>query len=566
MACGTIENLSDGLSCPLCHHIFKDPVTLQSCGHNFCHTCLQRQQKSGVREGQDKTCPVCKKICPAHLCIPNITMSDLVGRIKENREDIRQMLKASQDFSDQLACSLCCERFRDPVSLQTCGHSFCHECLQKKARSTNQGGTLCPTCNQACPKKSYVHDHVLGSLVKRINRPGNRDQEQGREEGQEQKLVHECDKHKERISLFCLYDQTLCCLVCRDSFQHEQHKFLPLAEASDLIKVVVYVNVQKQLMLMNKVTNMSDDQEERMTEHKTNKVQVSEHITKEFEKLHKFLEDAKSDQLQQLDVTYDPLLKKMEENKETLRKKQKLLETNLEECQKKLVDSDIGALQDIREFLSQHCKTGQIEENLTVIKEKPETGLFKGPFQYYTWKRMLSVLQPAAPLVLDPQTANWDVLLSKDLTSLSYRQNIFTLFSERRSLHFHVALTTECFSDGRHYFEVDVDGKKEWIVGLAKDTVERKRDAIIDDIYCSIFRNSHGELFISDSVVVSVACVTLKRVGMYLDYTGGQVSFYNAEKMTHLHSLSANFTGELCPYIGTSGLEEVPIKIVHLRL
>lgn len=241
MAGLNLEHIMDDLLCPHCHQMFKDPVMLQSCGHNLCRACLHGQQKSGDVKGQGTTCPICQQICPADMFAPNIVLQKLVERFKEleGAEAARQMMTAPQDLSDQLACGLCHKMFRDPVALQTCGHNFCHECLKKGSTSADQGDTICPTCQKKCPKDGYIHNVALANLVNRINPPENEEQRtaegEGREEEREQ--LHECEEHKEKISLFCLDDQTLCCLVCRDSMKHVRHDFLPLNEASALMKV-----------------------------------------------------------------------------------------------------------------------------------------------------------------------------------------------------------------------------------------------------------------------------------------------------------------------------------------
>ncbi|KAL0198708.1 hypothetical protein M9458_007248, partial [Cirrhinus mrigala] len=40
-----------------------------------------------------------------------------------------------------------------------------------------------------------------------------------------------CSLHREKLKLFCLEDKQPVCLVCRDSQQHDNHKFRPISEA-----------------------------------------------------------------------------------------------------------------------------------------------------------------------------------------------------------------------------------------------------------------------------------------------------------------------------------------------
>ncbi|XP_056389781.1 nuclear factor 7, brain-like isoform X3 [Hyla sarda] len=337
-------------------------------------------------------------------------------------------------------------------------------------------------------------------------------------------------------------------------------------------KVNLSLNIMKQLELQDKVIDISKMQEEKITEHKAQKQQLSEYITNEFQKMHKFLNDAEREQRLKLDTIYDPILKEMEENRKKLIKDLKNLEKNLEECQKKMADGHIGILQDIRQFMQRQCETEQIEENLSVVNEKPQRGLFKGPYEYYAWRRMLSVVQPAtSPLTLDPETAHRNLLVSEDLTSISYKSSFFRRVpdSPKRFSHFQVVLTREGFSDGHHYWEVGVDGKNQWTVGLARGTIDRKQTShifVLDDYWAVSYEFPYGLYLVTEPIELLGIKISLKRVGVYLDYEAGQVSFYDAEKMTHLYTYTATFSEKLYPYIGTASTEEAPVKIVHVQL
>lgn len=207
-----------------------------------------------------------------------------------------------------------------------------------------------------------------------------------------------------------------------------------------------------------------------------------------------------------------------------------------------------------------------------MVTDEVAKGLFKGPFQYYTWKKMLSVVQPAAsPLTFDPETAHRNLLVSEDLTSVSYKSTFFRRIpnSPKRFSHHPMSLTREGFNAGRHYWEVDVDGNEDWYVGLAQETVNRKQtsNASISDGYWAIFYDIRcGVSVLSEPIICLGIQISPKRVGVYLDYPGGQISFYDAQKMTHILSVTSPFREKLYPYVGTTSTEEVPMKIVHIQL
>ncbi|XP_057705195.1 E3 ubiquitin-protein ligase TRIM35-like [Corythoichthys intestinalis] len=49
------ERLEDHLQCPTCLEVFKDPVMLLPCSHNFCRACLQQWKDKGGH-----LCPLCR--------------------------------------------------------------------------------------------------------------------------------------------------------------------------------------------------------------------------------------------------------------------------------------------------------------------------------------------------------------------------------------------------------------------------------------------------------------------------------------------------------------------------
>ncbi|XP_073403327.1 zinc-binding protein A33-like [Dendrobates tinctorius] len=400
----------DNLGCLICHQVIKDPAVLQSCGHNFCHACLQGQW--GDAEGNDKTCPICKETLPADMGTFNIA---LVEKVKEpeNKEMIKQILMAPQDISDQLTCSLCNNTFRDSVFLKTCGHNFCHKCVQKRSTATDQGEIECPICKLTCPRDGYAYNRDLANLLERINRPAN-------QEGQANDPVNKCEAHKERITLFCLNDETLCCLVCRDSFQHQSHKLLPLTEASNLIQV-------------------------RKTE-----------------------------------------------------------------CAASPRTAAKGRFIVSRGYMT---KSGQPSSS-----------------------SMLSYSIAASPLTLDPETAHRNLLLSEDLTRVSYKPSVFrrVVDSPKRFAKFDLALTSEGFNNGRHYWEVDIDGK-DWDIGLMKETQNRKETdhIFLLDLWGVSYNSQLGLHLLSKTITILGIYESPKRVGVYLDYEDGQIS-YDVQKKNHL--------------------------------
>ncbi|KTG34247.1 hypothetical protein cypCar_00037751 [Cyprinus carpio] len=100
-------------------------------------------------------------------------------------------------------------------------HSFCKECLQQfwRIKKTQE----CPVCRRRSSRDDPPCNLALKNLSESFLKQRNESHSSGSEEI--------CNLHSEKLKLFCLEDKQPVCLVCRDSQQHDNHKFRPISEA-----------------------------------------------------------------------------------------------------------------------------------------------------------------------------------------------------------------------------------------------------------------------------------------------------------------------------------------------
>lgn len=97
-----------------------------------------------------------------------------------------------------------------------------------------------------------------------------------------------------------------------------------------------------------------------------------------------------------------------------------------------------------------------------------------------------------------------------------------------------------------------VGDKTDWDLGVARESINRKGAITVrpDSGYWAICRRKGGNLSACAGPSVPLHLQdTPQRVGIYLDYEEGSVSFYNADAKTHIYTYSGcTFTEPLYPY------------------
>ncbi|XP_019714307.1 E3 ubiquitin-protein ligase TRIM39-like, partial [Hippocampus comes] len=115
------------------------------------------------------------------------------------------------------------------------------------------------------------------------------------------------------------------------------------------------------------------------------------------------------------------------------------------------------------------------------------------------------------------------------------------------------AAAQEGYASGRHYWEVEV-GQRDWRLGVAKASAVRRgfRSLNTDTGYLTL-RLERGKDLKALTVPATSLPLTLapRKVGVYLDYEQGQLSFYNVDKRSHVYTFNDKFTEELVPIFGT---------------
>ncbi|KAK9958072.1 hypothetical protein ABG768_012253 [Culter alburnus] len=521
--------LTEDLQCSICLDVFTDPVTTP-CGHNFCKTCLNKYWNNS----QTCKCPYCTetfKIRP-DLKI-NTTLRELVDHYK----------KKSPEKKPEVLCDFCEERkLKALKSCLVCQSSYCETHLEPHLRVAG------------------LKKHKLINPVRNLE-------------------DYICQKHERPLELFCRDDQTIVCLVCGVT-DHKNHNTVSLEEESE----------EKKTQLMKTQKDL-----QQMIQDRVKKIQEVKHSA-ELRKRNTEKEKAArvelfTDLIRSIERCQTELLEMMEEQQKAAEKQEEELIEELEQeiTELKMRNTELEQLSHTEDHLhllqmySSLCSSRNTR-NWSEISVKTDESL-------ETLRRALTQLQDTlqekltltdlkrmqqyeVDVTLDPDTAHPKLILSDDgkqVTCGDKRQKLPDN-PERFDTCVDV-LGKEGFSSGRFYFEVQVKGKTEWTLGVARESINRKGLITLcpeDGFWTVALMNENEYESCTGPPVPLPLRVKPQRVGVFVDYEEGLVSFYDVESSSHIYSFTGQFfTDKLYPYFSPEfndgGKNSTPLIITPVK-
>uniref|UniRef100_A0A671VTJ6 Uncharacterized protein n=1 Tax=Sparus aurata TaxID=8175 RepID=A0A671VTJ6_SPAAU len=163
------------------------------------------------------------------------------------------------------------------------------------------------------------------------------------------------------------------------------------------------------------------------------------------------------------------------------------------------------------------------------------------------------VQQYAVDVTLDPDTAHPALILSDDGKQVNCGDAKKNLPDnpERFDKCVYV-LANQSFSSGRFYYEVQVKMKTKWDLGVARESINRKGNITLSphDGYWMICLRNKNEYYACAEPPVRLSLKHQpEKVGVFVDYEEGLVSFYDVDAAALIYSFTGCcFTHKLYPY------------------
>nr|XP_020667954.1 E3 ubiquitin-protein ligase TRIM39-like isoform X2 [Pogona vitticeps] len=272
-------------------------------------------------------------------------------------------------------------------------------------------------------------------------------------------------------------------------------------------------------------------------------------IIREFEELHLFLTAEQEVLIRHLENEEKEILQKLKENVAKLSEQRAALNSLITEIEEKCLQSGMEMLKDVKNTL-ERCEEVQ-EEEPSLVSTELEKNFCNFPRQYFVLRKIIKRL--TGDLTLDPETAHPNLVLSEDRKSVKFvKQRLRDLTdSPRRFTIYPCVLATEGFTSGRHYWEVEVGEKTHWALGVCNDSVSRKGEttSLPETGYWRV-RLFNGDKYAATTTPFTPLNISTKpkRVGVFLDYEAGRLSFYNVTDRSHMYTFADTFTEKLWPF------------------
>ncbi|XP_037389858.1 E3 ubiquitin-protein ligase TRIM39-like [Pygocentrus nattereri] len=530
----------DQLRCSICLDVFTDPVTTP-CGHNFCMVCLKECWDSSSR----CQCPVCNTELPTR---PELSVNTFISglaaqfkksvQVKSSRAPEKRTSKRKRVICD--SCSD--EKLEALKSCLDCGVSYCetHLALHKTTPKLKKHKLMDPVEN--------LEDYI-------------------------------CQKHERPLELFCRDDQTCVCQFCTET-DHKTHSTVPIEIESGERKTQL-VKIQREVQ--QKIQN---------------RLKKIEEITRSVELSRKSTEKEKADSVEVFKALVCCIMRSQAELLEVMEEKQKAAERQAEEFIKELEqeitelkrrDTELEQLSHTEDHLhllqvypslcsppptknwtevriNSHLRVETLRRALTQLQEELSKEMEK--------MKLSRIQQYAVDVTLDPDSAHCLLILSDDGTQVTFgnKQQNRPDTPERfdRCL---CVLGKEGFSSGRFYYEVQVSGKTDWYLGVVRQSVNRKGaiKAKPENGYWTVILRNETEYRALDFTSFRLSLKQApQKVGVFVDYEEGLVSFYDVESRSHIYSFTGQtFTEKLypffSPYLNKGGKNSAPLIITPVK-
>uniref|UniRef100_A0A8C4RF08 Tripartite motif-containing protein 16-like n=1 Tax=Erpetoichthys calabaricus TaxID=27687 RepID=A0A8C4RF08_ERPCA len=537
---------ADQYCCSVCLDVQKEPVSL-TCGHNYCLSCINGYWDISDEEGI-YNCPLCSQIFNVRPVVKkNVMLKDLIAQLNGIEVCVSPYLNYSGP--DDVPCDVCIGRkMRAVKSCLTCMASYCETHLQPHQQSE--------------AFNAHKLEEPTGNLEEKM-----------------------CMKHQKVLEIFCRTSESCICLLCMVT-EHKSHDTVTPEEERAERQVRRQAEIKRRIEEKEKklestketIARIQSSADSEMQEHEDLFLSVLQSIERLRSEITKVIRDHETREVRKAEKVIDQLEMEIMELKRRDAELAELSQTEDHIHFLKMFPSipDLPQDEDSPDMkVNGNLLPEMLRKDVVDLKKSleeivgwefvktNETGgcsslrshhVSRFNLFFCSFSFLLSCPHSDfCTLTLDPNTANRRLRLSEKNKKVTDKRTVTPYPTHPDRFDFWPqVLCREALSGTRWYWEVQWSGERA-VIGVAYKGIERKGHSDVcplgsnDKSWC-LFCSDSSYIVLHDNKAIQLSAHGSHRIGVYLDWPAGLLSFYSISyKMILLHSFNASFTEPLYP-------------------
>uniref|UniRef100_UPI00358EF2EF E3 ubiquitin/ISG15 ligase TRIM25-like n=2 Tax=Myxine glutinosa TaxID=7769 RepID=UPI00358EF2EF len=529
-----VKDIMNELTCAVCLQLFEEPITL-TCGHSFCCSCFENYWES-KEEDADCVCPNCHEVLPQKPKLKkSVILSALVEQMKKRDVEGSQKVESQAESKDGEGDEVNESR---RVKVGGC-ESHCEVCNEEAAMR-------CVPCEILCCER-HVKPHKQKGH--RLVEPGV-DVEEPR-----------CTEHENSVHFYCKDDDTLVCLMCTVE-KHKDHQVVPVELAHAEFKGILVAKYSPLIESIKQLWSQIEQVQQEVKDTQLSGRGSEERIEEERREIHRAVDEKVNLMKSWLSERQRGKLSHLEHETQNLQKEVDSLCETASTLKASLGElASISFLEGYKDLLHRlesrsHFTTTepaqyrllvfsvvqqtadsliQQFENLLKEIQKELVKQVEAADLQYSFLKSLYGRTPS----LDPNSANGQIMISQGLrmATLTGTNNHHPEHPDRFDVCCQV-VSSDCFSSGRHYWEVEVSSSSFCRMGICLNSMGRKgrKPALGDNpkSWClEKDENKYSARHNNQSTDLSVPG-NPERFGFFLDCEAGELKCFWDSRVLHV--------------------------------